>query len=198
MKFTEMPYSRPDIDALIAQCNEAVAKFAAAESAQEQIEIFADIDKKKCELFDMESIVYIRNSVNMNDEFYAAEREYLDNNLPRLSEASNALNKEMLNSKFQAELRKDLKEKEKKINKEKRSIIKKDRRKEHLRVRECRTQTKPPGKKQGRESLKDRQENRKESLLQKVSRKKSEEITDIMKEERVSKSPKMKSDVSVS
>ena len=107
MKFTEMPYSRPDIDALIAQCNEAVAKFAAAESAQEQIEIFADIDKKKCELFDMESIVYIRNSVNMNDEFYAAEREYLDNNLPRLSEASNALNKEMLNSKFQAELRKE-------------------------------------------------------------------------------------------
>ena len=108
MKFTEMPYSRPDIDGMIAKCNELTKKFAAAESAKEQLEIFGQLDKDRMELFDMEAIVYIRNSVDMNDEFYAAEREFFDNTLPKASEAFNAFNKEMLNSRFQSELRKEL------------------------------------------------------------------------------------------
>ena len=107
MKFSEMPYSRPDIDALIAKCNEALEKFVAAETVQEQIEIFSALDKEQCALYDMESIVYIRNSVDMNDEFYAAEREYLDNNLPKVYEAVNNFNKALLESKFQSELRKE-------------------------------------------------------------------------------------------
>lgn len=107
MKFSEMPYSRPDIDGLIAQCNELTAKFAAAESAQEQIEIFTQLEEAKKSLFDMETIVYIRNSVDMNDEFYAGEREYLDNNLPKLYEAYNLFNKELLNSRFVEELKKE-------------------------------------------------------------------------------------------
>ena len=55
MKFSEMPYSRPDVDGLIAHCNELTAKFAAAESAQEQIEVFKLLEKKKKDIFDIKS-----------------------------------------------------------------------------------------------------------------------------------------------
>ena len=41
MKFSEMPYTRPDIDALLAQCRQLAAKAAAAPPGSESCWIHA-------------------------------------------------------------------------------------------------------------------------------------------------------------
>ena len=40
MKFSEMNYTRPDIDALLARCKELAAKAASAASGEELVEAY--------------------------------------------------------------------------------------------------------------------------------------------------------------
>ena len=40
MKFSEMTYTRPDIDALLARCKELTAKAAAADSGEALVETY--------------------------------------------------------------------------------------------------------------------------------------------------------------
>ena len=40
MKFSEMTYTRPDIDALLARCKELTAKAAAADSGEALVEVY--------------------------------------------------------------------------------------------------------------------------------------------------------------
>ena len=42
MKLMEIPYKRPDVDALIEKCAKLTVDFANAESAAEQIRIFKE------------------------------------------------------------------------------------------------------------------------------------------------------------
>lgn len=108
MKFTEIPYSRPDVDKLVETCNKLAKDFANAQSAKEQLEIFKQFEKATSDFYTQESLVYIRNSVDMNDEFYKAEKSFFDVSMPKATECSINFTKEMLNSKFQKELREEL------------------------------------------------------------------------------------------
>ena len=47
MKLMEIPYKRPDVDALIEKCAKLTADFANAESAAEQIRIFKEFEEVK-------------------------------------------------------------------------------------------------------------------------------------------------------
>ena len=40
MKFSEMTYTRPDIDALLARCKELTAKAAAADSGEALVDVY--------------------------------------------------------------------------------------------------------------------------------------------------------------
>ena len=46
MKLMEIPYKRPDVDALIEKCAKLTVDFANAESAAEQIRIFKEFEEE--------------------------------------------------------------------------------------------------------------------------------------------------------
>ena len=88
MKFTEMPYQRPDVAALKAAMEDAAAKIANASGVQEQIDAFEAYTAESVQWNTLQSLAYVRNTVNTKDEFYAAEREYFDTVGPELQEVA--------------------------------------------------------------------------------------------------------------
>ena len=108
MKFNDIPYSRPDVDAMISRINQYAADFAKAENAQQQLEIFKAVEKEKSVFGTARGVVNIRNSVNMHDEFYAAEQSFFDSCGPKAMQCFNAFSKAMLDSKFIDELTEEL------------------------------------------------------------------------------------------
>ena len=57
MKFSEMRYERPDVQALVALCDEVSVKIAEAESAQEQIKVYEDAEKQFTHAMTMSSML---------------------------------------------------------------------------------------------------------------------------------------------
>lgn len=104
MKFHEMPYVRPDIEALKASLARAAERIRAAGSAAEQIAIFDAMHAESDHAQTMMSLAYVRNTIDTRDAFYDAEREFLDEVSPELSEYAQKLDEAMLDSPFRAEL----------------------------------------------------------------------------------------------
>ena len=104
MKFTEMPYQRPDVAALKAAMEDAAAKIANASGAQEQIDAFEAYTAESVQWNTLQSLSYVRNTVNTKDEFYAAEREYFDTVGPELQEVAQKIDAALLDSPFRKEL----------------------------------------------------------------------------------------------
>ena len=106
MKFSEMKYERPDIQALVALCEEVTAKIEAAESADEQIKAYEGAEAQFSHAGTMSSIAYVRHTINTKDEFYAAEKTFFDENGPLLAAGAQKLSLALLGSKFRPELEK--------------------------------------------------------------------------------------------
>ncbi len=108
MKFSEMPYSRPDAAAIEAQLDALCAKLDEAKSADEQFAAFLELDKLTTEVFTLGSIVYVRNTIDTRDEFYEKEREFFDEVEPLLSAKLLAFSKKLVESPFRKELEEKL------------------------------------------------------------------------------------------
>ena len=104
MKFTDMPYQRPDVAALKASMEAVAARIANASCAQEQIDAFEAYTKDFVQWNTLQSLAYVRNTVNTKDKFYAAEREYFDTVGPELQEVSQKIDAALLDSPFRGEL----------------------------------------------------------------------------------------------
>lgn len=104
MKFSEMKYTRPDMQSLKAELAACAERITDAASAQEQIAAFDEATDKMQSFMTAESIAYIRNTVDTTDPFYDAEREFFDEAGPELQEASNLINVALLDSRFRDEL----------------------------------------------------------------------------------------------
>ena len=108
MKFSEMPYHRPDAEALRAALETIEKRVKNAGSAAEQIEALADFEKQMKAFSTLGSLAYIRNTINTKDAFYEGEREYLDETEPLISDAAQRVTLAMLASPFRPELEKQL------------------------------------------------------------------------------------------
>ena len=108
MKFSEIPYKRPDVDAMISKINNLASSFANAENANQQIEIFKEYEKEKAHFSTCSCISNIRNSSDSNDPFYIEEQAFYDKCTPSATESFTNFEKAVLESKFQSELRKEL------------------------------------------------------------------------------------------
>ena len=108
MKFSEMPYTRPDLEALKSQLNAIAEKIEKATSASEQIDAFYETEALGKEINTLGSLVYIRNTINTKDEFYDKEREFFDEIEPRIAEVSQKVDLALLASPFRAELEREL------------------------------------------------------------------------------------------
>lgn len=108
MKFSEMPYERPDLDALLNGLEDAAKRFEAAESAEAQLDILRETEKLSSSFWTMATIASIRNSIDTRDEFYDAEQAFFDEVSPKIAEKSQLLSIAMVRSKFRPELEKEL------------------------------------------------------------------------------------------
>ena len=104
MKFSEMPYSRPDMEALAAATTQTLEAMKAAPNAAGQIAAYDAYEKKMQTAGTMQQIAYIRHTINTKDEFYNAENDYMDEIGPKLQELSHQVNTALLESPYRAEL----------------------------------------------------------------------------------------------
>lgn len=106
MKFSEMPYSRPDMEALAAATTQTLEAMKSAPNAAGQIAAYDAYEKKMQTAGTMQQIAYIRHTINTKDEFYNAENDYMDEIGPKLQELSHRVNTALLESPYRAELEK--------------------------------------------------------------------------------------------
>ena len=104
MKFSEMTYTRPDIESLKKAAQNAAEALAKAASAEEQIAIYRAFEKESNTVETMATLAYIRHTINTKDEFYEKEQDWLDEIMPELEELNQMVSHAILASPFRAEL----------------------------------------------------------------------------------------------
>lgn len=103
MKFSEMPYERVQ-DSILSDLDGLTARFRAASSAGEQEQIYLESQELWTHVLTMQSICYIRTTIDTTDEFYEKEQEHYDQLEPLLTEKQQAFAKALCASPFRKEL----------------------------------------------------------------------------------------------
>lgn len=84
MKFKDMKYERPEYDELLKKGLILAEKVKNAESFEESLKSYMELDKMESYLSTMGSLCYVRASINTNDEFYKKEEDVLNEKMPEL------------------------------------------------------------------------------------------------------------------
>ena len=108
MKFPEMQYRRPDIDAMIALCKTAEEGIKNAPDAQAVLTIYRNLMQEQAHFYSMASLAYIRFTLNTKDDFYNTEKAFLDEQSPLLQGPAQAVDMALMNSPFRAGLEEEL------------------------------------------------------------------------------------------
>lgn len=103
-KFSEIVYTRPDLETLKKKYSDYVAKLENAENAQEAIDAVLDCDRLLNELITLQSVASVRNTMDTKDEFYDKEIEFFNNELPKMIPYQKKYRGVILNSRFRKEL----------------------------------------------------------------------------------------------
>ena len=104
MKFSEIEYKRVSIDPVPEELLLLERRLAEADSAEEFMAAFRELDKYKKELQTMSALVYIRHTIDTRDEYYRAEQDYYDQNMPALEDVFVRIGRSLLKSRFRDEL----------------------------------------------------------------------------------------------
>jgi len=100
MKFTEMPYSRPDKDEVLKKVADATKALREADSFEAAEAVYLEGDRYSGEIMTLATLVEIRHSIDTRDEFYEAESDWWDETMPILSEGMNEYQKALFESPF--------------------------------------------------------------------------------------------------
>ena len=87
MKFSEMPYSRPDTGRVIEQYKALAARAGAAADGRELAELFRRHTELDDEFSTAARIAMIRHTLDTRDEFYDAENDFFDEAAPGVGNA---------------------------------------------------------------------------------------------------------------
>ena len=104
MKFSEMPYRRPDTEDIRRKYEQITEEFGKAGSADEQYRLILEHEKLSGNFETMGSIAYIRNSINTIDPYYEAEMAFFDANTPVVNTYRQNFYKAVDASSFRQEL----------------------------------------------------------------------------------------------
>lgn len=100
MKFSEMPYTRPDLEKIQKDSAAILERITNARSAQEQIDAYLAYEEMSKEVGTNCSIAYVRHTIDTRDEFYEKESDYLDEIYPALQELNQKIDRALLQSRF--------------------------------------------------------------------------------------------------
>ena len=103
MKFSEMPYKRPDIEAVKSTLSELVEKLKNAVSYEEAKEVFLKKEEYDKHISTFVTLASIRHSIDTTDEFYDAEEQFWNAVSPEIEEYGQMWTQAMLDSKFRAD-----------------------------------------------------------------------------------------------
>ena len=88
MKFNEMTYTRPDIDALLARCRELAAKAAAAPDSDALVRLYYEQSEAFAEYNTAANLANIHYTCDTRDAYWKAEQDFFDANGPAVTNAS--------------------------------------------------------------------------------------------------------------
>ena len=104
MKFSEMPYTRPDYAAAAKELDSLTARLRGAASAQEQVALYKEYETLLSHLSTQATLCSIRHTVDTRDAFYEEENNYNDEQAPLLEEKLQPFRQALLASPYRAEL----------------------------------------------------------------------------------------------
>lgn len=110
MKFSEFPYSRPDMEAVLAHISEDREAMNNAEDYDSFLAAFKDLDKTVSHVRSEEALASVRHTVDTNDEFYKEEDIFFNTEMPVLQNVLSDVYKDVLNSKWAEQLKNDVPE----------------------------------------------------------------------------------------
>ena len=87
MKFSEMTYTRPDIEALLAQCKDFAARAAAAPDSQSLTALYYEQSRAFADYTTASQLVNIHYTCDTRDAYWKAEQDFFDDNGPAVSNA---------------------------------------------------------------------------------------------------------------
>ena len=112
VKFSEMPYTRPDMEAMKAELEAAAGRMRNAGSYEEARAVFFDVQEKRQKTGTMFSIASVRNTINTADAYYEGEIRWLREQSARMMPVNIAWEKALVESPyrkdFEAEFGKQL------------------------------------------------------------------------------------------
>ena len=88
MKFNEMTYTRPDIDALLARCRELAAKAAAAPDGAALVRLYYEQSEAFAEYNTAANLANIHYTCDTRDAYWKAEQDFFDANGRAVTNAS--------------------------------------------------------------------------------------------------------------
>ena len=103
MKFSEMPYTRPNLEELKAQLGAVTQQLKDAPDYAAAHEAFLAQQKLMIHLETLATLSSVRNSIDTRDKFYDAEEEFWNAALPELKAYEDAWQGAMLESPFRKE-----------------------------------------------------------------------------------------------
>lgn len=104
MKYSEIPYQRPDIETISSQFDKLLNDFEQAESAIGQIDVINQINTLRNDFDTSAEIAGINYSIDTINEFNQAEMDYFDENSPEVHNMINKFYKALTKSDYRKEL----------------------------------------------------------------------------------------------
>lgn len=107
MKFSQMPYIRPDMETVKQKLADLTKRLAEAETYEEAKEVFLENEVEQKHLQTAYSLASVRHSINTKDEFYDGEMKVWNAAMPEVQEYAQQWTMTMLGSKFRADFEKE-------------------------------------------------------------------------------------------
>lgn len=104
IRFSDYKYERPDIEKVSKEFDNLLEKFENAKDVETQNEVIRQINKLRNTIDTMGTLVNIRHSINIEDEFYKKEQDFIDENEPNFQNLVFKYYKVLVNSRFRKEL----------------------------------------------------------------------------------------------
>ena len=100
MKFSEMPYERPDLEGLKQKLSGLIQRLKDAGSYEQAKAVFLEQEREQKHLMTQRSLAHIRHTIDTRDEFYDNEVKFWNAAGPQLQEYGQAWTAAMLASPF--------------------------------------------------------------------------------------------------
>ena len=100
MKFSEMRYERPDVEAIKAGMTDLIKRLQEADSYETAKAVFLEADKFTEEFSTMGTLAHVRHTIDTRDQFYDDEMKFWNVTMPELQQYSQQWTMTLLQSPF--------------------------------------------------------------------------------------------------